>query len=172
MPVQESEFVMKKMSAGDSKSGFRVRLTSWCGVLCLLHDSRPVASRGSIYEIRIRDRGLRPQQNRWRENHAATFIDDEGVATEELRPGLILNYSKRVCKEGRRNNQEEVVGGINRRQMIGYGAIEKAVQARVMAVFELEEPVVQSGNVDALFDAMQNAARRSASCWNMLAGTA
>jgi hypothetical protein len=41
--------------------------------------------------------------------------------------------------------------------MIGYGEIEKAVQARVMTVFELEEPVVQLGNVDALFDAMQTA---------------
>ena len=41
--------------------------------------------------------------------------------------------------------------------MIGYEAIEKAVQARAMALFQLDETLVQLGNIDALFDAMQTA---------------
>lgn len=41
--------------------------------------------------------------------------------------------------------------------MIGYEAIEKAVQARAMTVFELDQALVQLGNIDALYNAMQSA---------------
>jgi hypothetical protein len=39
--------------------------------------------------------------------------------------------------------------------MVGYEVIEKAVQSRAMTVFQLDESLVQIGNIDSLFDTLQ-----------------